>query len=125
MGVRAFLRRSVTAAVALGSALFSVLPATAYTPGPICGEKTITAPNGVGFRILFANNGAVQRYEVTAMADNTELVNDARIALENTYGPAGVNAPPLRIVSFKKSPGGGMMLPDKAVDSCGRTLSFN
>jgi hypothetical protein len=92
--------------------------------GPSCGEKSVTSPTGVGFQILFAANGAVQQYVVTAKADNPELVNDARLALEGTYGPAGVNAPALRIISFK--PGeNGMQVPDKAVDSCGRTLSFN
>jgi hypothetical protein len=98
--------------------------ASAYSPGPSCGEKAVTSPSGVGFQILFANNGAVQQYVVTAKADNPEAVNDARLALESTYGPAGINAPALKIVSFK--PGeNGMMVPDKAIDSCGRTLSFN
>lgn len=91
--------------------------------GPLCGQKDVTAPNGVAFRILFANNGSVQRYEVTAKADDTEAVNDARLSLEQTYGPAGINAPPLRIIAFKPSPaGGGLMIPDRAIDSCGRTL---
>jgi len=96
----------------------------AVSLGPSCGEKTITSPTGVGFTILFAANGAVQRYVVTAKADNPELVNDARLALESTYGPAGINAPALRIISFKAGEN-GMQVPDKAVDSCGRTLSFN
>ncbi len=74
-------------------------------------------------RILFAKNGAVQRYEVVNSNENEEAVNDFRIDLEREYGPAGINAPPLHIVSFK--PGsGGMMMPDKAIDSCGRKLSF-
>jgi hypothetical protein len=125
VGVRTFLRGGVVLGTALGSILCAPTPAPAYSTGPACGEKLITSPAGVGFRILFANNGTVQRYEVTALADNTELVNDARIALENTYGPAGVNAPPLKIISFKPGPAPGMMVPNKAVDSCGRTLSFN
>jgi hypothetical protein len=98
--------------------------AAAVTNGPSCGEKALMAPSGVGFKILFANNGSVQQYIVTAKADNTEAVNDARLALEQTYGPAGINAPPLKILSFK--PGdNGMQVPDKAIDSCGRTLDFN
>jgi len=98
--------------------------AAAYAPGPACGEKDVTSPTGVAFHILFANNGTVQQYLVTAKADNPEAVNDARLALETTYGPAGINAPPLKILSFK--PGeNGMLVPDKAIDSCGRTLSFN
>jgi hypothetical protein len=114
--------RFVTLGVAL--ALSCAGTASAYTPGPSCGEKTYLSPTGVGFRILFANNGAVQQYVVTAKADNPEAVNDARNSLEATYGPAGINAPALKIVSFR--PGeNGMQVPDKAIDSCGRTLSFN
>jgi hypothetical protein len=130
VGVRqAFLRASVAAGIALGAAMWCApVPAGAgsYTTGPACGEKIVDAPTGVKFRILFANNGSVQRYEVTALADNPEAVNDARLALEGTYGPAAVNAPALKIISFKPNDGGsGMMVPDKAIDSCGRTLSFN
>jgi len=106
--------------------LLSTPPVQAITPGPACGQKDISSPSGVGFRILFANNGAVQQYIVTAKADDPEAVNDARISVENTYGPAGVNAPALKVISFKPSEGGGgMMVPDKAIDSCGRTLSFS
>ncbi len=93
--------------------------------GPSCGQKVVSSPNGASFRILFATNGFVQRYEVVALADNPEAVNDARKAIELTYGPAGINAPPLKIISFKPAQSGGMMIPDKAIDSCGRTLDFN
>jgi hypothetical protein len=111
-------------ALALLLAFVSPGNAVAFTAGPSCGEKTIVSPAGVGFRILFANNGSVQVYQVTAKADDPEAVNDARLALETTYGPAGINAPPLKIVSFR--PGeNGMMVPDKAIDSCGRTLDFH
>lgn len=110
--------------MAVALALSCAGTASAYSPGPSCGEKAVTSPSGVGFRVLFANNGSVQQYIVTAKADNPEAVNDARLALEATYGPAGIDAPALKIVSFK--PGeNGMMVPDKAIDSCGRTLSFN
>jgi hypothetical protein len=119
------VRGGVVLGAVVGSILGAATPAPAYGTGPACGEKRIVSPAGVGFLILFANNGTVQRYEVVALADNTELVNDARIALENTYGPAAVNAPPLKIVSFKPGPAPGMMVPNKAIDSCGRTLSFN
>jgi hypothetical protein len=125
VGVRRFVASIVALAAATNVSLGRPVPAWAFATGPTCGERVITAPNGTGFKILFANNGAVQRYVVVAGADNTELVNDARISIEQTYGPAGVNAPPLKIVSFKPGSGGGMMVPDKAVDSCGRTLSFN
>jgi hypothetical protein len=120
-------RCSVAACVALAAVVWSPTTAAAVTLGPSCGEKTVGSPDGVSIRILFAQNGAVQRYEVVAKADNTELVNDATTSLEGTYGPAGVNAPPLKIVSFKAadSNSGGMMVPDKAIDSCGRTLNFN
>ena len=120
------VRGGLAIGAALGVLLLSTSPAPALSAGPACGEKSFTSPTGVGFRILFANNGTVQQYVVTAKADNPEAVNDARISLENTYGPAGVNAPPLKVISFKPSDnGGGMMVPDKAIDSCGRTLDFN
>ncbi|HTX58283.1 MAG TPA: hypothetical protein VMH02_01315 [Verrucomicrobiae bacterium] len=86
----------------------------------------MTSPDGTSIRVLFANNGFVQQYIVLANADNPEAVNDARKSLESTYGPAQVNAPPLKIISYRPAPGGGgMMVPDKAIDSCGRTLDFN
>jgi len=116
--------RLLGAGSALVAALLCARPATAFSPGPACGEKTILSPTGVGFRILFANNGTVQQYLVTAKSEDPEAVNDARLALESTYGPAGVNAPPLKIISFRNT-GGGMQVPDKAIDSCGRTLDFN
>ena len=76
-------------------------------------------------RALFAKNGSVQRYEVLSPQSNMEDIHDMRLDLERQYGPEAVNSPPLTIVSFKKGSGGGMMIPDKAVDSCGRKLSFN
>jgi hypothetical protein len=94
------------------------------TSAPSCGEKVFTNPVGVQIRILWAKNGAVQRYQVVDSKENPEQVNNMVKDLESTYGPEGVNAPPLRIVSFKPGGSGGMMIPDKAIDSCGRTLSF-
>lgn len=91
--------------------------------GPSCGEQLVKNDKGVQIRILFAKNGTVQRYLVVENAQNTEDANDLRLSLEQQYGQAGVAAPPMHIVSFKTG-SGGMMLPDKAVDSCGRTLSF-
>lgn len=120
-----FIRWSIACGAALGFVLWLTPAAPATTSGPPCGVKQVNSPSGVGFRILFANNGSVQQYQVTAMADNTEAVNDARIAIENIYGPAGVNAPALKIISYKQGEAGGLMVPDKAIDSCGRTLSFN
>ncbi len=55
---------------------------------------------------------------------NPESENQLRLALERVYGPAGVNAPPVQIVSFKRARSGKLMVPDKAVDSCGRASSF-
>lgn len=78
---------------------------------------------GVTIKILFAKNGAVQQFVVVDARENTEAVHDMELVLEKAWGPAGADAPPLHIVSFKQG-GGGMMVPDKAVDSCGRTLSF-
>ncbi|MHB8146499.1 MAG: hypothetical protein ACYDGM_04465 [Vulcanimicrobiaceae bacterium] len=128
MGVRTLLAglaavMSVSAVVLAGTAL----PGHAATAGPACGQRDVHfAEQGITIRILFAKNGTVQRYQVTQGIDQTESVNNELIILTHQYGPAGVNAPPLKIISFRKGDGeGGMMVPDKAVDSCGRTLTFN
>ena len=97
-------------------------PSIAVTSGPSCGERTEN-DKGVSIKILFAKNGTVQRYIIVESQENMEAANDLRLKLEAQYGQAGINAPPLHIVSFK--PGeNGMQIPDKAVDSCGRTMSF-
>ena len=126
VGVRSSLvRRGAVCAAVLASFVYCA-PAGAqgYTLGPPCGQKPITSPSGVGILILFASNGAVQRYQVTAKADNPEEVNNTMQSLEGTYGPAGMSSPPLKIVSFKAVEGSTMQIPDKAIDSCGRTLNF-
>lgn len=119
---------TLLAVVLLGAALdllISPTPAPAFILGQACGQRTVRSPSGIVFRIDFARNGAVQRYEVLHGRANMEAVNDARMDLEHTYGPAGVNAPPVRIVKYKTASSGGMMLPAKAIDSCGRSISFN
>ena len=98
--------------------------APAVESGPSCGTQDAHGDGGVVVRVMFAKNGAVQRYEVVAGRTNVEGVHDALVELQQRYGPEGENAPPLNIVSFKKN-GTGLMTPDKAVDSCGRTLSFH
>ena len=108
---------------ALAAVLACASPSLAVAAGPSCGEQLVKNDKGIEIKVLFAKNGSVQRYLVMDSQENMEEANDLRISLEQRYGPAGVNAPPMHIVSFK--PGsGGMMVPDKAVDSCGRTLSF-
>ncbi len=85
---------------------------------------TTYASEGVVYRVLFAKNGAVQQYLLERSSHNTEKDHDALKAAQARYGPEAVNAPPLQIISFK--PGhGGMMLPGKAVDSCGRVTHFH
>ncbi len=120
--------RSVTGMATAGAllALFGLLmlPARAATAGPACGEHLYTNDQGIQIRVLWAKNGAVQRFEIVDAKENPESVNDMEKDLEKVYGPEGSNAPPLRIVSFKPGSNGGMMVPDKAIDSCGRTLSF-
>ena len=101
------------------------LPAHAAASGPACGEKLFTNDDGLQIRVLWAKNGAVQRYVIVQDHENPERANDMKLDLEKAYGPEGVDAPPLRIVSFKPGGSGGMMIPDKAIDSCGRTLSFH
>ncbi len=120
--------RLVTSVATAGAllALFGslLLPARAATTGPSCGDHLYTNDKGIQIRVLWAKNGAVQKFEIVDSKENPEDVNDMEKDLERTYGPEGTNAPPLRIVSFKQGGSGGMMVPDKAVDSCGRTISF-
>jgi hypothetical protein len=121
--------RLVTSVATAGAllALFGslLLPArAAATTGPSCGDHLYTNDKGIQIRVLWAKNGAVQKFEIVDSKENPEDVNDMEKDLERTYGPEGTNAPPLRIVSFKQGGSGGMMVPDKAVDSCGRTISF-
>lgn len=91
--------------------------------GPSCGETTF-ASNGVVLKVVFAKNGAVQQYLLAVSSHNQEHDHDALLAAQEKYGPEAINAPPVRVISFK--PGdGGMMIPDKAVDSCGRVTHFH
>ena len=102
---------------------FTMTPSTADTAGPSCGEQLVKNEKGIQIKILFAKNGAVQRYVIVESQENVEDANGLELELEKHWGPPAVNAPPMHIVSFK--PGsGGMSIPDKAIDSCGRTLSF-
>jgi hypothetical protein len=88
-----------------------------------CGE-TAYSSMGVTYEIRFAKNGSVQQYLLARSSHNTEKDHDVLKALQARYGPEGVNAPPLQITSFR--PGAnGMMIPDKAVDSCGRVVHFH
>lgn len=88
-----------------------------------CGMTTF-ADGDVVYRVLFAKNGSVQQYLLAHSSHNVERDHDALKAAELKFGPEAVNAPPLRILSFK--PGsGGMMVPDKAIDSCGRVTHFH
>ena len=122
MGVRLALRLLAVATFVTVAGL-CLVPARAVEAGPSCGEKTATNDKGISIRILFAKNGTVQRYLVVHSQQNQEAANDMLTALEREFGPAGINAPPVRIVAFK--PGsGGMLVPEKAVDSCGRTISY-
>jgi hypothetical protein len=123
--VRVRPRVCALAACALALQLLSAAPASAaFATGPPCGEHLYTNPQGLQVNVLFANNGSVQRYVIVTSHDNTEAINDMLKDLEKVYGREGINAPPLHIVSFKPGSNGGMMVPDKAVDSCGRTQLF-
>jgi hypothetical protein len=72
------LRRSVAACAAFfAMASIATIPVSAAgSLGPACGEKTIGSPTGVSVRVLFANNGWVQRYLVISGSDNPENAND-------------------------------------------------
>ncbi len=113
---------AAAAALAAGLIVFAFPHARAVAQQS-CGETTF-GREGTVYRVLFAKNGAVQQYVLVQSARNVEHDHDVLKELEAKYGAAGVNAPPLQIVSFR--PGsGGMMIPDKAVDSCGRTSYFD
>lgn len=88
-----------------------------------CGVSTF-ASNGVVINVLLAKNGAVQQYLIAVSAHNQEHDHDALMAAERQYGPEAINAPPLRVTSFKRGDG-GMMIPGKAMDSCGRVTRFH
>jgi hypothetical protein len=107
-----------------GAAFFAFSHASSVAAQPrSCGQTTYSSA-GVVYRILFAKNGAVQQYLLAQSSHNTEHDHDVLKAAELQYGPEASNAPPLQIVSFR--PGaGGMMVPDKAVDSCGRITHFH
>ncbi len=77
----------------------------------------------VTYRIYFANNGAVQMYSLLRSSRNGEADHAALLQLQKRYGLEFVNAPPLRIVSYKKRTS-DLAVPDKAVDSCGRITHF-
>jgi hypothetical protein len=119
----AFVRRGLATLCAAASVASFSAPARADSLGPSCGTLDAQGDGGVVIRVLFAKNGTVQRYQVTKGRSNIEGVHDAINLLQKQYGNEGENAPPLQIVSFKKGYG-GLQIPDKAVDSCGRTLSF-
>jgi hypothetical protein len=119
--------RAIVAGVAAltAGALIFVLShhsVAAAVAGP-CGEMNYSSM-GVTYEIRFAKNGSVQQYLLARSSHNTEKDHDVLKELQARYGPEGVNAPPLQITSFR--PGAnGMMIPDKAVDSCGRVVHFH
>jgi hypothetical protein len=119
---RVVLAGACVIAAAAGFFVLSSGRGAAAGPRP-CSIATF-AEGGVVYRVLFAKNGAVQQYLLAVSSHNTERDHDMLKAAQADYGPEAVNAPPLRIVSFR--PGsGGMMVPDKAVDSCGRITHFH
>jgi hypothetical protein len=118
--MRPYLSPAVLAATIV---LSLVLPARA-AGGPSCGQTTFRGPQGIVFNVLFAKNGAVQRYAIASSSNNPELDHDVQRSLVRQYGPEGTNAPPLQILTYKPGSSGGMLVPDKAVDSCGRISHF-
>jgi hypothetical protein len=112
-----------TAMLAAAIVLSGVLPAGAVG-GSSCGETTFHGPQGIVIKVLFAKNGAVQRFAIVQSSNNPELDHDIQRSLVREYGPEGTNAPPVTILSYKPGSGGGMLVPDKAVDSCGRISHF-
>lgn len=77
----------------------------------------------ITYRIFFANNGAVQMYSLVRSSHNQEADHAALLHLQKLYGLEFVNAPPLRITSYKKK-SADLSVPDRAIDSCGRITYF-
>ncbi len=114
---------ALSAALALAACATSSTSANnRRTPDLACAQQTVTEKN-VSYRVFFAKNGAVQRYVLAGGSQNEENDHDALMALEARFGPAGVNAPPERIVAYKTGEG-GMKIPLKTVDSCGRVTKL-
>ncbi len=84
----------------------------------------VHADEGVVYELLFAKNGAVQRFVLQRGSHNPENDHETLMQLQNLYGLEGEYAPPLQIVAFKKGASGGLMVPAKAIDSCGRVTHF-
>lgn len=115
---------TIMAALAgLGLAFAFWAPVAAANPS--CGVVTYHGPSGVEYQVLFARNGAVQAYHLVRSSENPELDHDQQRLLVQRYGPEGAGAPPLKILSYKPGPSGGLLVPDKAVDSCGRISYFH
>ncbi|MDQ2872533.1 MAG: hypothetical protein M3R35_05345 [Candidatus Eremiobacteraeota bacterium] len=104
------------------SAVFFALPGSAAS-GNACKDLNVRDDAGIEYRVLFAKNGAVQRFQLIKSSKNPERDHDAALRLERRFGPPEVNAPPLTIVGFRKT-STGMLTPAKAVDSCGRITRF-
>ncbi len=118
-------RLFLVGAVALtaGALIFALSHQRTSAAQGSCGETTYSSM-GVTYEIRFAKNGAVQQYLLARSSHNTEKDHDVLKDLQSRYGPEAVNAPPLQISTFRTGPG-GMMIPDKAVDSCGRVVHFH
>lgn len=114
---------AVAAALTAGTLFFALAHGpSAAAQGP-CGEVSYNSM-GVSYRVLFAKNGSVQQYLLAKSSHNTEKDHDVLKELQARYGPEAVNAPPVQITDFRQGPS-GMMIPDKAVDSCGRVVHFH
>ncbi len=115
---------AAAAALTAGTLFFALAhgPSAAAAQGP-CGEVAYNSM-GVSYRVLFAKNGSVQQYLLAKSSHNTEKDHDVLKELQARFGPEAVNAPPVQIASFRQGPN-GMMIPDKAVDSCGRVVHFH
>ncbi|MFN2450458.1 MAG: hypothetical protein ABR508_11835 [Candidatus Baltobacteraceae bacterium] len=118
------MRLAIAGVLALlaGAALFSLGHGTATAQRPC--RALLVSRAGATYRVLFAKNGTVQQYLLVRGTGNTENDHDTLVALQAEYGPEAVNAPPLRVLRYREA-GGGLRVPVKAIDSCGRISSFN
>ena len=114
---------AAVAALTAGALVFALAHGPSAAAQGSCGELSYNSM-GVSYRVLFAKNGSVQQYLLAKSSHNTEKDHDVLKDLQARYGPEAVNAPPVQITSFRPGPS-GMMIPDKAVDSCGRVVHYH
>lgn len=106
----------ICAPILLGIVSCGSTPHAART-GPRCGQEVVRGRDGVRVQVLFAKNGAAQRYQILRSSGNAAVDHTSLRELEHRFGVAASNAPPLR---FRWRQFNGRVRLAATVDSCGR-----